>query len=244
MTPDPSLEPLERADLRVLTDRGAQEDGLVVAFSDRHGGVSETPFDTLNLSTREGDPDAAVDENRRRVAAAAGFDPGSLRFVRQVHGADVVEADEDVPPGTCGDVLVARRAGAALGVFTADCAPIALAGGRGVAVVHAGWRGLVAGAIERGVEAVEADRAWIGPCIHSCCYEVGPDVVDAFESRRLPVADSWHVDPGQAAATILRRLGIDALAMTGDCTSCDLRYFSYRRDGRTGRQGAFVALLG
>jgi copper oxidase (laccase) domain-containing protein len=102
----------------------------------------------------------------------------------------------------------------------------------------------VAGAIERGIEAVGTPlAAWVGPSIRSCCYEVGPDVVSAFEERNLPVADSWHVDPGSAAFIVLKRAGIENVASASDCTSCDGRYFSHRRDRKSGRQGALIARL-
>jgi purine-nucleoside/S-methyl-5'-thioadenosine phosphorylase / adenosine deaminase len=110
-------------------------------------------------------------------------------------------------------------------------------------MVHAGWRGLVAGAIEAGVAAVgPVTRAWVGPSIHACCYEVSTEVLDAFAAAGLPRAGDDRVDPGRAATFALRRAGVHAIAATDECTSCDRRYFSYRRDGLTGRQGSFVML--
>jgi copper oxidase (laccase) domain-containing protein len=112
-------------------------------------------------------------------------------------------------------------------------------------MAHAGWRGLVAGAIEAGIAAVGPVRAaWVGPAIHACCYEVSDDVTSAFRSAGLPVAGDDRVDPGRAAVFALERAGIGEIAATGDCTSCDPRYFSYRRDGLTGRQGSFIRMLG
>ncbi|MDQ3953848.1 MAG: polyphenol oxidase family protein, partial [Actinomycetota bacterium] len=135
--------------------------------------------------------------------------------------------------------------GPVLAILAADCAAVALWGSRGVAIVHAGWRGLVAGIVAKGVErAGDVHAAWIGPSIHSCCYEVGPEVVAAFEEAGLPVADASHVDPGRAAHAALRDAGVESVAMSEICTSCDPRFFSYRRDGVTGRHGAFVSLLG
>jgi YfiH family protein len=218
---------------------------VLIAFSERDGGVSAAPYDTLNLALRVGDDPADVTENRRRVAAAAGFEAASLALARQVHGADVLEVD----PGSSGvvgtaDVLLSRSPGHVVGILTADCAPVAIVGRGGVAIAHAGWRGLVAGVVENALAAVgPAWAAWVGPSIRSCCYEVGPEVVDAFTERGLPVAGPRRVDPGHAATVALSRSGVEHIAVTTHCTSCDEGYFSYRRDGVTGRQGAFVALL-
>lgn len=233
------------AGLRFLTDPRAHERGLLVAFSDRNGGVSDPPFDTLNVSRSVGDPDQAA-ANRERVADALGFDVGSLALLRQVHGAEVVETG----PGSSGvqgegDGLVAREPGVVCGVLTADCVPVLLEGRTGVAALHAGWRGLVAGVLQRGVEEVgPVTAAWIGPSIHACCYEVGDDVTDAFTQAGLPVAGPRRVDPSSAALAALKRAGVTNVARSGECTSCGSNYFSYRRDGETGRQAAFISLLG
>jgi YfiH family protein len=144
-----------------------------------------------------------------------------------------------------GDVLVAREPGVTIAILTADCAPVVLQGEGAVAVAHAGWRGLVGGAIEAALSALgSATRAWVGPCIHSCCYEVGAEVVEAFRAKGLPVADESHVSPRAASVAILERSGIEDVWASPDCTHCDPNYFSYRRDGTTGRQGSFAALLG
>jgi YfiH family protein len=231
--------------IAAYVDEPARAQGALVGFTDRRGGVGSAPYDTLNLAARVGDDPAAVEENRRRAARALGFDVGTLALARQVHGADVIEAG----PGSCGvlgeaDVLVARSPGVTLAILTADCAPVVLLGEEGIAVAHAGWRGLVEGAIESALSALgDARRAWVGPCIHSCCYEVGAEVVSAFRARDLPVADGSHVSPRDAAAAILRRNGLEDVWVSDDCTHCDRNYFSYRRDGSTGRQGSFAALL-
>lgn len=240
----PSLHEETSGALRLLSQR-SEPLGVAVSFSDRCGGVSMKPFDSLNLAARVGDDPAAVVENRRRLAAAAGFGVDTLRLTRQIHGADVLEvggSDETVAGEA--DVLTTAERGVTIGILTADCTPVVLAGEGRVAVAHAGWRGLVAGAVEAAVEAVGHVRAaWIGPSIHACCYEVGPEVVDAFSRRDLPVAAPDRVDPAAGAAVVLRRSGVEHIARSTDCTSCDPRYFSYRRDGLTGRQGAFVTLL-
>jgi YfiH family protein len=227
-------------------DVGARERGVLVAFGDRRGGVSSPPFEGLNLALRVGDDKAAVVENRALVARAAGFDPACLALSRQVHGANLIE----VRPGEAGvlgdaDGLVSTAPGPVLGILTADCAPVALAGDAGVAIVHAGWRGLVAGVVEAGVDAVgPVWGAWVGPSIHHCCYTVGPDVIAAFKGRGLPVSAPDRVDPGRAAGDVLRRCGVESVFVSDECTHCNTAHFSHRRDGVTGRQGAFVALIG
>jgi YfiH family protein len=242
-TAQATLLEVEAGGLRLLTDPRARKRGVLVAFSDRNGGVSDAPFDTLNISRSVGDPHQA-DTNRRRVAAALGFDVGSLAQVRQVHGAEVVEAAAGCSgvQGE-GDGLVARDRGVVCGVLTADCVPVLLEGDGGVAALHAGWRGLVAGVLQRGVEEVgPVVAAWIGPSIHSCCYEVGDDVTGAFTRAGLPVAGPGRVDPSTAALAALQRAGVTNIVRSGQCTSCSSNYFSHRRDGETGRQGAFVSL--
>ena len=222
---------------RLLTASG---DRVHVAFSDREGGVSDPPYHSLNLGLLVGDDEGCVWENRIRVAKAAGFDADDLALARQVHGADVVRVEN---PGMVGeaDVLVTDQPNRPIAILTADCAPVILEGDDRIGVVHAGWRGVVGGAVEAGIAAVgRVTRAWIGPSIHACCYEVGPEVVDAFEQKRLPVADPSHVDPARGAEALLRRAGVDDVFVSEICTHHDDRYFSFRRDGTTGRQGAFA----
>ncbi len=225
-------------------DPEARAAGVLVAFTARLGGVSKPPYDTLNLAVRVGDERADVMENRRRAALVAGFDADRLTLALQVHAADVLDA----APGDSGvlgeaDGLFAASPGPVLGILAADCAAVALWGERGVAIVHAGWRGLVAGVVSKGVERVgDVHAAWVGPAIKACCYEVGPEVVEGFREAGLPVADASHVDPGRAAVAALEDAGVDRVARIDVCTSCDERFFSYRRDGLTGRHGAFVSL--
>jgi YfiH family protein len=163
----------------------------------------------------------------------------------QVHAADVIDVGPD-DAGVVGeaDGLFSATPGPVLAILAADCAPVILWGADGVAIVHAGWRGLVAGVVAKGVERVGAvHAAWVGPAIRACCYEVGAEVIAAFRDAGLPVADESHVDPGLAAGAALADAGVQRVAIAGLCTSCDDRFFSYRRDGVTGRHGAFVSLL-
>ena len=241
----PELVDEEVGGVHLLVDPGAAERGVLVAFADRRGGVSAAPYDTLNLAARVGDHPDDVAENRRRAAAAASFDERRLALARQVHGNEVIEPGPR-DAGVLGeaDGLVVRVAGSTAAILTADCAPVVVAGSDAVAVLHAGWRGLVAGVIGAGLSAISDPwAAWIGPSIGACCYEVGPEVVRAFRDVGLPVAAEDRVDPGDAARAALVAAGIDRVAVARSCTHHDRNYFSYRRDRTTGRQGAFGGLI-
>jgi polyphenol oxidase len=241
----PQLTAARRDELHVLTDEGATEHGLLVAFTDRRGGRSVEPFDSLNLALTVGDDEGAVRANRSIAAAALGFDIDRLALARQVHGAELIE----VPRGCSGvlgeaDVLATSAPGQTIAILTADCTPVVVWGERGVAIAHAGWRGLVAGAIEVAVAWVGAvSAAWVGPCIRGCCYEVGPEVIDGFRARGLPTTDDRHVDPRDASMHALKSCGVEAVAATDVCTFTDRNFYSYRRDKVTGRHGAFARLL-
>ena len=241
----PSLEPSVVDGIDVLTDPKARSRGWLIAFTGRRGGVSTAPYDSLNLAARVGDKPEPVAENRKRTASVVGFEGDRLALARQVHEADLIDVGV-TDAGVLGeaDGLTVTHPGSVAAILTADCAPVVVASQGSIGVLHAGWRGLVAGVIEAGLEALDgADAAWVGPCIHACCYEVGPEVVEAFTERGLPVAAPDRVDPAEAAATVLRRAGVTNIAVAEECTHCDPRYFSYRRDGVTGRQGAFAGLL-
>lgn len=238
------LEDREHEGVRVLTDADAREHGVLVAFGNRRGGVSRPPFDELNLNTEGGDCVADAAENRRRIAKTAGFDPSALVLFRPVHGIhlETVVAGQ-TEDDRAADGLVTAAPGRVLGLLTADCAAVVVAGERSVAILHAGWRGLAAGIVAAGVEAVgPVWRAWVGPAIRDCCYEVGDEVLAAFRARNLPV-HAGRVDIAEAAEAALRSAGVEDVLVADTCTGCDRDYFSYRRDGLTGRQGAFVSIL-
>lgn len=239
--PGPVLERVEANGVPLLADRRAAANGLVVAFSGRGGGVSAPPYASLNLGALTDDDPAAVAANRRRLAHAAGFSPAELSWACQVHSTGVLEVTRHGRAGR-GDALI-RRSRGALAVLTADCVPVLLAGEGGVAAVHAGWRGLAAGVVGAAVDRLGSARAaWIGPSIRACCYEVGSEVVRAFRARGLPVAGARRVDPTEAARAALAHAGVERVATSGICTACDSAYFSYRRDGLTGRQMGVIAL--
>ena len=236
-----TLEWQEPNGVPVLTGESDAAPGVRAAFTCRLGGVSEAPYDSLNLSSFVGDADDRVSANRERALVAAGLNGTSIALVKQVHGDRIIEAEGRSGVLGEGDGVAAKRGGGAACVMSADCVPVLLAGSDQVIAVHAGWRGLVGGVLDRALERLgPVSAAWIGPSIKGCCYEVGSDVIDAFEEAGLPTL-SGSVDPGAAAARILTRAGVDGFALATECTSCDPRFFSHRRDGITGRQGGLIA---
>lgn len=231
--------------------------GGTAAFSTRLGGVSEHPFGALNLGALTDDEAGVIAENRLRLAAALGFDSDRVAFGHQVHGAELATpslpfrcsfaSDSSVKEQRNGEGLVAadgqviREAGVAALVFVADCVPVALAGPGGVAMLHCGWRGLAAGIVARGVSAVGATDAAVGPSIGRCCYEVGAEVLDAFADLD-DVAQGAMLDLPEVARQLLQAAGVERIELSGLCTSCEPElFFSHRRDrGRTGRQAGLV----
>jgi polyphenol oxidase len=234
-------------------------------MSQRAGGVSRPPWDSLNLSPGVGDDAAAVATNRARFAAATGVQPVWLQLV---HGADVVRLSSAMAaqPPAVADAAWTTEAGLACTVGVADCLPVLLAWRRGAAVAaaHAGWRGLALGVLEATVKAMcdgagarPADLlAWLGPCIGLRQFEVGADVLAAFGQapetadpsrfRFRPRADGsprWLANLALLATDRLAAAGVTAVSAAGLCTVEDRsRFFSFRRDGVTGRMAASVWL--
>jgi purine-nucleoside/S-methyl-5'-thioadenosine phosphorylase / adenosine deaminase len=227
--------------------------GATAVFTTRVGGVSAPPFEGLNLGLLTDDDSSAVRENRRRAAAAAGVDADDVLIGYQVHRADVEVRDRPPHPnpysGPASDPARAdgqatARPGLAPLVLVADCLPVALSGSGRAGVLHCGWRGLAAGIVERGVAAVEARAAAIGPGIGPCCYEVGEEVMAAFAGLGDGVAQGRNLDLRAVTRRLLERAGVSAIEVSELCTSCnpDL-FFSHRRDGRrTGRQAGLVRI--
>jgi YfiH family protein len=243
-----SVEWLERNGLRRL---GAELPGARAAFSTRVGGVSTGSYTSLNLGILTGDRREDVRENRHRLAAGLGLRPENVLIGRQVHGANVARHDAasvpsayaepgpELPPA---DGQITDRPGLAPLVMVADCLPVALAGPAGVGMLHCGWRGLAAGIVARGVEAVDARAAAIGPGIGPCCYEVGEEVLAAFEELGEGVSRGRMLDLTEVARRLLDRAGVGSVVASELCTKCNPElFFSHRRDGeRTGRQAGLV----
>jgi YfiH family protein len=258
--------------VRSWTDEAlARDSNVVVAFSERGGGVSSAPFDSLNLAAHVGDDPAAVDENRRLLLGALGLERfrERLTMAEQVHGQRIALVDAEmagsgasarggVPPVAQTDALITREYGVPLALCFADCVPVILvAPGPAVAVVHAGWRGaldsLPGKAVGQLVALAGCDasevRAYIGPHILSCHYEVSSETVSQFVNTfgTLARASSGGLDLDAAVSVSLDRAGVApcSIARLGSCTAETTdRFFSYRAEGgRTGRHSAVACIL-
>jgi polyphenol oxidase len=250
----------------VLRSSKLQQAGFRHGFSLRTGGVSEAPYDSLNLARNLADPGAL--ENHRRLAREVGYVPSALYEVSQVHGNVVLGADPHVPAAEFrqreGDALWARQRDLAVGIRTADCVPILLASpdSGAVAAVHAGWRGLVAHVISESVAAlcaaarVEARTliAAIGPHISRDAFEVSHEVAQqiaacaAHDSQVIvPRAPRPYVDLARVVCAQLKAAGMaaDHIEQVPGCTFQDSQhFFSFRRDGQASGRHLAVIVAG
>jgi hypothetical protein len=224
--------------------------GARAVFTTRAGGVSDGAFASLNLGVLTDDEEEAVRENRRRVSAALNRDPNGVLIGFQEHGTEVARADASARPNgwleghapAAADGQVTVSPDLTPAVLVADCLPVALAGTRGVAMLHCGWRGLAGGIVARGVGEVEATAAAVGPGIGPCCFEVGPEVLARFRHLGGDLAEGSMLDLREAARRLLAEAGVGEIEISGLCTSCEAElFYSHRRDrGRTGRQAGLV----
>ncbi len=221
----------------------------------RGGGSSGPPYDSFNLADHVGDRPQAVAQNRAYLGAALGL-PAQPVWLRQVHGTRVVHAAA-AAAGSTADGSYADAAGLVCAVLTADCLPVLLcdSAGKRVAALHAGWRGLAAGILESGIEAMglapETLMAWLGPAIGPSAFEVGPEVREALAGDD-PVArtlfsagrdDRFFADLCGLARLRLQRAGVSRVYGGGLCTASDpARFYSYRRDGECGRMASLIWL--
>lgn len=218
----------------------------------RYGGVSLPPYASLNLGDHVGDDPFAVAENRRRLCDELGL-PAAPHWLSQVHGTGCCDATL-VPTGSEADAQFAARSGVVCAVLTADCLPLLLCDvtGTRVAAVHAGWRGLLNGVIENSVRAMGATSevlAWLGPAIGPTAFEVGEEVRHAFVAHDpraagafVPAAGGrWLADIYWLARQRLAACGIPQVYGGELCTYSDsARFYSYRRDGQTGRLASLI----
>ncbi|MHB8060782.1 MAG: polyphenol oxidase family protein [Gaiellaceae bacterium] len=227
-----------------------------VAFSTRLGGVSEGAFASLNLSDLVGDDEERVLENRSRLCSALEIDPNRATMARQHHGAVARLAEplgllsESAEFAEC-DAFWSEAPGVGMMLVTADCLPIAIAraGGErpGLALVHAGWRGLLEGVVQSTARALGRGRtkAVLGPAIGPCCFEVSEEVAAGFRRRfGRQVVSGRKVNLWLAAESALAAAGCESVEKIELCTSCHPElFFSHRRDqGQTGRQGVIGAI--
>lgn len=239
--------------------------GIRLAFTNRTGGVSAGPHASMNLSHLFGDDEAAVHGNRAHVLGTLGVPPDAWTGAKQVHEARVAEA---VPanrgsgafdaastlPGV--DGLWTEAPGVAVAVLAADCLPVVVAdrAARRVAALHAGWRGLTAGILEHGIDALAAAGsrredlvAFVGPAIGPCYYEVDDDVAAAARDALGPdlVVKGHakpHVDLWTGSRLALANAGVRNVWLAGLCTRCEPHRFFSHRAGAQGRQGAIAVI--
>ena len=228
-----------------------------VLVTTRDGGVSSGAYSSLNLASHCGDDAAHVAENRRRIAARHAVP--SVCWLDQVHGSDLVDAAAQYPAPPTADAAWCRVPARACAILTADCLPVLLCDQQGtlVAAAHCGWRGLAQGLLRRLVErlAVPGDEllAWLGPAIGPLRYEVGEEVrfaLSATMSGRDAAAalvpsmatGKWLADLYAVARSQLNAIGVTAVYGGGLCTYSDRRFYSYRRDGVTGRMASVIWL--
>ena len=233
---------------------------IAALVTTRNGGVSEGRYASLNLSAAStarasGDRIDAVTENRARVR---GYLPSEALWLTQVHGATVHMAEESAPAAPpVADAAMTRFPAVVLAVQSADCLPVLLADreGTAIAIAHAGWRGLAAGVVDNAVRALGIPPtrvvAWLGPAIGPDAFEVGVDVRDAFvtgdadaaSAFRPKASGKWWADLYALARRRLARCGVHDVHGGGLCTFSEPeRFFSYRRDGETGRMAALLWL--
>ncbi|MCE5322834.1 peptidoglycan editing factor PgeF [bacterium] len=243
-------------------------------FSTRIGGVSHEPYNTLNLGLTVDDDPEAVLANRRAFAGVLGLNPEKIVVPNQIHSNIVkVVTETDAGAGALdhssaiadADALITNVPDLPLALHFADCVCIFLLDpeNRAIGVVHAGWRGTAANIVTEAVKAMEYEygtqagdiQAAISPSIGRNCFVVGKDVAEeifkAFphDDRILSQSstDKWFVDLKNANFILLRRSGVPAanIAISQECTSCNSEdFYSYRRDGKTGRMGGWMSLLG
>ena len=220
-------------------------------------GVSLAPFDRFNLGLGCGDDPEHAQENRERLLAEFGL-PAEPRWLRQVHGIDVERFEGAAVIGNAtADASVTSTTGTVLAVLTADCLPVLFCNEAGseIAAAHAGWRGLAGGILEATVRAMrsppETLMAWLGPAAGPQAYEIGVEVRDAFIAHDPGAAIAftttrdghWRVDLYALARQRLAAAGVHRVFGGGLCTISDpRRFYSHRRDQRTGRMASVIVL--
>ncbi|MCH8551140.1 MAG: peptidoglycan editing factor PgeF [Natronospirillum sp.] len=246
MSTEPSIQ---------VPDWPDQPESVQVAVTLREGGVSRPPWNSLNMGVHVGDDPQAVAANRQRVMSRLSL-PSEPVWLNQMHGTQVacIETPGQPVQGEA-DAAYTRCAGVPLCILTADCLPVLITDrdGQEVGAAHAGWRSLCHGVLENLLQQFSASPqhllAWLGPAIGPQQFEVGPEVKAAFveqaaeaESAFTPGdGDRWLADIYQLARQRLARAGVTRVAGGGFCTVTErAQYFSYRRDGQTGRMAALI----
>ncbi len=229
--------------MKVIRPDWSAPESVRAFFTTREGGVSPLPYDSLNLGLHVGDDAANVEENRRRVREML---PAEPCWLDQVHGTRVIDAGSEGMRQA--DASFTRQEKIVCAIMTADCLPVLFAGKGVVGAAHAGWRGLASGILERTVEAIGDENliAWLGPAIGPNAFEIGEEVLDAFPNENrafFRLEGKWHADLFAISRMKLEKSGVRQVLGGHSCThGSPEKFFSYRRDGSTGRMGAFVWL--
>lgn len=244
--------------------------GIVQGYTTRNGGVSEPPYDSLNLADHVGDSPERVAANRERIWADLGFSDNSVVMAEQVHGAEVAVVSSGSDGKVAGvDALITDTPGLLLVLFYADCVPVYIVDPlrRAIGLIHAGWRGTASNIVDRTIKAMAREfgckpkscLAAVGPCIAADSYEVGPDVADRFRNfsvgmesgaavivqPRDELGGTYSLDLRQMIFAQLMNAGIRAEYISvcnRDTFRSPRDFFSYRRDGVTGRNAAYLAM--
>lgn len=229
-----------------------------IFYTTREGGYSDDPYRGFNLGLHVGDCERAVEANR--AALVAQLPPATrIAWLNQVHGTVIVSADDSLDTAARADGCWTRQPGVACAVMVADCLPVLLSDRSGsvVAAVHAGWRGLAAGVLESAVSALDSKPqdlyAWLGPAIAKEEFEIGPEVRSVFLAQdasdqlqqcfspSVSRPDHYFADLAALARYRLKRMGLTHIqAFHGATLSDPKRFFSYRRDGVTGRMACLI----
>jgi hypothetical protein len=231
-------------------------EGVAACSSTRIGGVSQPPYDSLNLGAHCGDVLSDVEENRRLFYAAAAL-PSKPVWLEQVHGTDVLKLTGEPYLSKRADASYSSTPGTVCAVMTADCLPVLFCNKAGteVAAAHAGWRGLCAGVLEETVacfnDVPENIIAWLGPAIGPEVFEVGPEVREAFMAKDIqadrafrPSGEKYIADIYTLARQRLAAIGVNHIYGGDRCTYSEAGdFFSYRRDRTTGRMASFIWLI-
>lgn len=224
--------------------------------STRKGGVSQAPWNSLNLGDHVGDDPEHVRVNRQRLLELGDL-PSMPQWLEQVHGTDVLPLSWQTPASLRADAAYTRTPGVVCAVMTADCLPVLFCSqdGQEVAAAHAGWRGLCNGVLEETLNAFSASPAeisvWLGPAIGPNAFEVGPEVREAFIAQNpgdsaafRPAGEKFYADLWLLAKQRLQACGVRQVWGGGQCTHTQAeQFFSFRRDGVTGRMASLIWLI-
>ena len=233
-----------------ITPQWPAPKNVFAAMSTRLGGCSQTPFAAMNVGMHCGDDAQAVQHNRQQLSELLAL-PQEPFWLQQTHSVRVTHAGTD----NNADGAYTAEPKQICVVMSADCLPILMCSKDGieVAAIHAGWRGLAAGIISNGLAQFSCAAAdvlvWLGPCIGPSAFEVGADVKAAFcaaqaqaeQAFRQTASDRWHADLHLLAQQQLQSLGVEKIYADPSCTWTDAeRFYSYRRDGQTGRMASMI----